>query len=178
MSGVKEKVEVIANVSIILLALALGAVLLKKYLVNPTAQGNTRPVPKRVSVGDKISLNDIDFAKAEQTLLIALSKSCRFCSESGPFYQRLIGEIAQQQNIRCFFLFPHSVDEGKKYLDDLSIVADQVKQVDFESLQVTGTPTLILLDKNGVVTNVWVGKLEANQEEEVLAKLRPCPACD
>lgn len=174
----KDRIELLANLSIILLALALGAALLKGYLAKPTPSGNTNSALNRVSLGDKPTLNDVDFTKYEKTLLFALSKVCRFCSESAPFYQRIIREIAQQQNIQCFLLFPHNADEGKKYLNDLNIISDQEKQADFRSLQISGTPTLILADNSGVVTNVWTGKLQANQEEDALTKLRPCRDCD
>lgn len=178
MSRLRERIELFANLSIILLVLALGAVLLKGYLVKPASRADAGSSPKRVSPGEKLSVNDVDFTKSEKTLLLALSKDCHFCSESAPFYQRIAGEIAQQQNIQRVFLFPHSADEGKKYLADLNIAFDQVKQADFRALQVTGTPTLILADKNGVATDVWVGKLPAGLEGEVLAKLRPCRDCD
>jgi hypothetical protein len=170
--------EICANVSIVLLVLVLGAILLRTYFLPGISRGDTRASANRVSPGTKLSLNNVDFTRAEKTVLLALSKGCHFCSESAPFYQRVVGDVEQDATTQLFFLFPHSADDGKKYLNDLNIKSDQIRQVSFGSLEVTGTPTLILTDKSGVVTDVWVGKLQPSQEEDVLAKVKPCRDCN
>lgn len=48
---------------------------------------------------------------------------------------------------------------------------DEVQQDQRRNLNVAGTPTLLLVDNNGVVQNVWIGKLTSDGEREVLAKL-------
>jgi hypothetical protein len=41
-----------------------------------------------------------------------------------------------------------------------------------ENIGVEATPTLLLVNKAGVVTNAWVGELQSDQQEQVLADLR------
>jgi hypothetical protein len=48
---------------------------------------------------------------------------------------------------------------------------DDVKQVPLNTLGVRGTPTLLLVNDAGVVTDVWTGKLQPDQEAQVLAAL-------
>ena len=48
---------------------------------------------------------------------------------------------------------------------------DDVRQVPLNTLGVRGTPTLLLVNDAGVVTDVWVGKLEPDQQTQVLAAL-------
>lgn len=45
---------------------------------------------------------------------------------------------------------------------------DEVKQASLELIGVTGTPTLLLLNRNGVVVDTWVGKLAPDKQTEAL----------
>lgn len=48
---------------------------------------------------------------------------------------------------------------------------DDVRQLPLNTLGVRGTPTLLIVNDAGVVTDVWVGKLEPDQETQVLTAL-------
>jgi hypothetical protein len=48
---------------------------------------------------------------------------------------------------------------------------DDIKQISLNTLGVRGTPTLLLVNDVGVVTDVWVGKLQLDQEVQVLTAL-------
>ena len=69
-------------------------------------------------------------------------------------------------------VFPQATEEGEAYLKRLAIHVDEVRQVPFESLNVSGTPTLLLVNGGGEVKDSWVGKLPSNQEAEVLTRLK------
>jgi hypothetical protein len=57
-------------------------------------------------------------------------------------------------------------------LNDLDVKIENVKQAYLKGLGVSGTPTLVLIDGSGTTTNLWVGKLTAEGESEVLDTLR------
>jgi hypothetical protein len=103
--------------------------------------------------------------------LLALQKGCHFCSESAAFYQRLVRETAGRGNIHLIAVLPQTPDEGRKYLDELGVAIAEVKQAQLDSISVRGTPTLILVDNQGLVTTSWVGKLNADGEADVLRRL-------
>jgi len=67
---------------------------------------------------------------------------------------------------------PQTSDESKKYLDELGVAIEEVKQAKLDSIGVHGTPTLILVDNQGVVMASWVGKLSADGEADVLRRLQ------
>jgi hypothetical protein len=68
-------------------------------------------------------------------------------------------------------LFSQSEDEAREYLDRHEIKVDEVRSDSLRSIGVTGTPTILLVNENGVVSNYWRGKLSPEKEAEVLAKL-------
>src|SRR5436190_19578106 len=98
------RVEVVTNLSIIVVALIDAVVLLKTYLIRPPGQSSIdakpsvvtapasenqrRDLPKGPAEGTQITLPDVDWGGSNQTILLALSNQCHFCSESAPFYQR------------------------------------------------------------------------------------------
>jgi thioredoxin-related protein len=169
MAGTQKKIELVANIAIILVAVILGYVLVKQF-VFPTPQAAPGQT-KQPEVGAKITLPDTDFSQNDKTLVFAIKKGCHFCSDSAGFYQKLV-QVAAEKHIRLIAAFPHSVEEGQGYLKELNVPIAEMKQADFAALGVGGTPTLILTDKNGQAQKVWLGKLPAEKENEVISSLQ------
>lgn len=174
--SVYKKVELLANIAIVVVALLLGVVLVRRYLLPGAQTGGN--LPDQVAAGTKLSLSGVDWAGNKQTLLLALSKGCHFCSESAPFYRRLAAERAGRSDLRLVAVLPQPVDEGRGYLDELGVSVDEVRQSALGSISVRGTPTLILVDGGGVVKQSWVGKLSVEAEAEVLSHLHAKRAGD
>ncbi|MFN2454240.1 MAG: peroxiredoxin family protein [Pyrinomonadaceae bacterium] len=166
MSALYKKVELLANIAIIVVALLIVGLFAQRYF------GNRAAPPLQIAAGTKISLPETDWAKNKQTMLVVLQKDCHFCSESAQFYQRLVKETAGRGDIRLVAVLPQQMSEGKQYLNDLDVPIEEVKQASLSSVGVRGTPTLILVDSKGAVVDSWVGKLPANKETEVLNRLK------
>ncbi|SRR6266536_501708 len=183
-----KRIEVIANIAVILASLLLSAVLVAKYCLpnaaTPLASASAdRPAPTtavksgvakadrdRIQPGTRISLPGIDWKKNTRTLLLALSTTCHFCSESAALYKQLDKE--RNSNLRLIAVLPQPVSNSKKYLSSLDISVDEVAQVPLGSLGVKGTPTLILVDQNGIVVDTWRGKLGSDDEAMVINRIR------
>lgn len=100
---------------------------------------------------------------------MALQSSCHYCNESAPFYKRLIQEV-QGKNTKLIAVLPTKVEDSKAYLNALGLSALEVKQASLDTLQVIGTPTLILTNDKGEITNLWMGKLSDDKAAEVIRK--------
>jgi hypothetical protein len=169
MSNAYKRIEAGANVAIIVVALLLGAVLVKRFLL---PGGEAARPDLRVPAGTKATLPGVDWARNGRTLVLVLSRDCRFCTESAPFYRRLAGEAGGRRDIRLVAVFPQTVEEGREYLDGLQVKVHEVVQAAPSSTGAGGTPTLILVDGVGVVQNSWVGQLAAPEESDVLDQVR------
>ena len=183
-------VEIATNISIILVAVIGATVLIKNYLLRPPStietkpagfQGsqNTRPqaansaIPKSgPAEGAQVSLMGINWSESDESVVLALSNKCHFCTESAPFYQRLSSELAQRKNVRVIAVFPQDVGDAKKYLSGLGVPIEDVRRASLDSIGVSGTPTLIIVDSNGKVKQSWVGRLSAERESEVLSRIK------
>jgi hypothetical protein len=166
MQNKTRKLETLINIAIVLVAVALCAVLARQYLLTDSASGTRGP-----EVGSRIELAGLDLSKEETALLLVLQKGCHFCTDSGPFYQRLAREAAARGGrVKLYAVLPNNADEARRYLADLGVPIELVVQSRLGSLNVSGTPTLIMLNR-GTVSDVWVGALPPDREAEVLSKL-------
>ena len=96
-------------------------------------------------------------APSNGTLVMALSTTCTFCRQSVSFYQQLVA-ASHPEKTHIVAIFGEPAERVRAYLtsEHLTDLAD-VRQADFASLGLSATPTLILVDRNGVVKQVWTG---------------------
>ena len=192
-SRLARGIEIATNLSILIVAVVGATVLVKNYLLrspvpsetNQTTSGrNLQGQPSDVRVrtssapprapeeGTQLSVPGVSWSDSNQTIVLVLSDKCRYCSESAPFYQRLARDLSSRSDVRLIAVFPQDTGAGKKYLDELGVPVGQVVQATLDTLQVRGTPTLVIIDKNGTVTQSWVGKLGPERESEVLSRIK------
>ncbi|HEX9960310.1 MAG TPA: hypothetical protein VGB00_05230 [Pyrinomonadaceae bacterium] len=167
MSKVSQKVELTANILIIVVAVLLVGVIVQKYFFGSTSNQPTRVQP---TVGSKINVPEVDLSAQPKTLVLVLQKDCKYCTESAAFYKRL-QENTQNKNVKLIAVLPGKIEESTAYLNKLGINNLEVKQSSLDNLQTSGTPTLILTNNKGEITNFWLGQLPADKEEEVISQL-------
>ena len=102
-----KRIELFANIAIILVAISLVAVLAKRFIFTNSTSDSPQP-----NIGAKLSLPDFDWSKNNKNLLLILSDSCKYCTESAPFYQQLVREQAQRETFRLTAAFPQPVSKG------------------------------------------------------------------
>jgi thiol-disulfide isomerase/thioredoxin len=176
-----KKLETLANVAVLITSVVLCSVLVKKYFLSATkpdvpaeavaSQSPVSSASRRASIqaGTKISLPGIDWSKSTRTVVLALSTTCHFCSESAPFYRKL--EHQKPNGVRLVAVFAQPVEDSRDYLNKLGISLSDVVQSSLGSVGVSGTPTLLLIDNEGSVTDSWVGKLSDNEAAKVFAQI-------
>jgi peroxiredoxin len=162
MANIAKKIEVGANIAIVIVAVMIGALFIRNYTGRPQSPG-------QISVGTKFALQDVNWKTNEKNLVFALSTNCHFCSESADFYRQVAQ--AKAKNVRTIAVFPQSVAAAREYTNKMGIEFDEVRQAGLSGLEISGTPTLLIIDNAGKVRSVWVGKLPPQTEKEVLARV-------
>ena len=163
-----KPIEVVANVLIIVVAIACLAVLAQRYF--RTESPPKAPSLKVPVAGNKVSMSDIDWSKNRKNVLLVLQEGCRYCTESADFYRSLLQQT-KDKGVSVTAVLPQNRDEARKYLDKLQLSDLESKQSALGPLDVSGTPTIIVTDDKGQITNVWVGKLPPEKQGEVIATL-------
>lgn len=167
-SEIYKKVELTANVAIIIVAVLLGYFLVQQF-TSPNPNKSQQP-PKEIVRGTKIDLPNVDLQSNGKTILLVMQKSCHFCTESMPFYKNLI-QRASEKGVKVIAVLPDSIEQSNQYLNEHGIKVNEVRQSSLSSVDVEGTPTLIMLNQKGEVSNSWVGKLPSEKEQEVINQL-------
>lgn len=167
----RSKLDIVANVAIIATCIIASTVLVRRELFPPRPE----PPPGSVVAGDHIdTLRTAVPAGADKALVLAIAPGCHFCNDSMGFYKQLIDQRDSAKSPVKVVAAVASPDaktgeEGK--LASQGVKPDAVVQIDFQKAKVPGTPTVMLVDKQGKVLSVWVGLLDASGQKEVLKAL-------
>ena len=168
-----KKIEAAANIAVIVLVALFGWTVFHGGAANTSAAS-----PVGQPAGPKIGLNlnqtplkDVNWAGNKSTLVLGLQTTCHYCTESGPFFQKLA--LAAAGSTKIVAVLPQTVEESKEYLSKLGVHVDEIRSDPLSSIRVSGTPTMMLADGKGIVKNVWVGKLPEEQQTEVLSAIAP-----
>jgi peroxiredoxin len=161
-----KRLEVAVNVALLGAFLMVAALAAQRFWNGRADSRAAGP-----EIGKKVSLANVDWSKSDRTLVLAISTTCHFCSESADFYKRLV-PAAAGQGIPVIAALPQTTAESHSYLDRLGVNVQGVFQTSLQALGTGATPTVLVIDKNGRVSKAWVGKLGPEAENQVLASLR------
>lgn len=165
--SLSSKIETTANAATVVAAVLLSVVLVKAYLLpHPTPVRTVNPLAPEITQGKSMDahLLGVDWAKNHRTLVLAISTTCHFCKDSIPFYRKL----GATGTVKMVAVLPQPVTEAQQYLGSAGVHIDEVKQIPLGNLGVRATPTLLLVNSDGVVTDVWTGQLQPDKETQVL----------
>jgi hypothetical protein len=160
-------IEVAANLAILMMCGLIGwAVLTHKSLPSGLGErarpeGATMPVLPGYRWGDH-----------PKTLILAIRKGCHYCDSSMPFYKQLSGlEKKNTLHAHLLAVMPDDPTVGTADLRSGGVSVDALFNQPLNSIQVSGTPTLFLVDAKGSIEHSWVGELTPQGEKDVIATL-------
>jgi len=86
------------------------------------------------------------------------------------FYKRLAKSVHESsgRKSRLMFVSPEPVDVTSTYLDQQNIDPYKVVSTQLKNLDISGTPTLLIVDGAGQVKHAFGGKLSESNETIVL----------
>ena len=163
--------DTIVNVATLI---ACAAVSVAAYQFSHSTARASAPAPAEarptVKIGDKLDLPDTVAAKP--ALLFYVSSTCHFCTESMPFYQRLVKrDDVRSGLVPLVVASPQKEPEVRAYLGAHKISAAAFVDGMAAGINTRATPTLILVNPDGTVRKTWTGQLLKGQELEVEAAL-------
>jgi peroxiredoxin len=165
-SNLRANVELGAQIAIAVAVVVVAGVLVQRNLF--PQQVNPASLP-RINAGERLNVPNVDWKQNKKSLAFFLKKDCAYCASSAPFYRQLI-EDASKRNVTSLAILPNSVDEANKYLQYLELPIENVQTGSLSSYKITGTPTVLFVDSQGIVRSVWFGAA-AEREKEMRDKL-------
>lgn len=162
MDSWSERLDLAVNVALLCAFVAVAALAAQRFI---GAHPSSHP-----AIGTRISLPGIEWSKSNQNLVLALSTTCHFCTDNADFYKRLVA-AADSRKIPIVAVLPQPLAASQPYLEGLGVSVGKILQNPLDSIDVTGTPTVLEVDAKGKVQKAWVGKVSDQQEREVIGTL-------
>jgi len=158
----RANIELVAQV-VVAIAIVITAGFLVKRTVFP-GQSNGARGPA-ITAGERLNVPTIDWEQNKKSLVFFLKKDCPYCTSSADFYRQLMDE-ATKRDVKCIAVLPNSPEDARKYLQYLELPFENIYTGPVEGSKIQGTPTIVFVDKNGIVKSVWIGA-QADREKEM-----------
>jgi hypothetical protein len=133
-----------------------------------------------LEIGSVVSDPNLSFGSTELTLLVGLSSSCRFCTESMPAL-RLLSDYAERrggEHMRVLAVGYEPAPVLARYLEENGLTTFRSMGIDREAAiapVAKRTPSLVAVDRGGKVLASWSGRMTTAQMDQVLVRLAGRP---
>lgn len=164
MDKVKQYLEIATNVAVILAVVGVGWLLYKN---RTTAQ------PMAPAVGTALpALPGYSWDSHGETLVLAMRNGCYFCEESMPLYRQLV-KMADSGRIapHLIAVLPDNPEIASNLLRTQKLDIDHIPAFNLSLLKIGGTPALLLVNAQGKVEHVWMGKLQDAEQSTLLQEI-------
>jgi rhodanese-related sulfurtransferase len=136
----------------------------------PTNPSTTPPV--RVELGTRLTLPDVDWRLSTQHVILAIRSTCPACEASAGFYRELSERLRSSSSAPLIVVTRERRDVIQPWLNRHSIRARQVlASADLSQVGIVITPTILLADNTGAVTDILVGGFSSELQEAFYARL-------
>ncbi len=169
----KRRIEKVANLSIVLAAIVVLVAVVKRcdFSSNDRNTAGNELAVAELKVDDRLPLENVDWAKARRTVVLALSTECQYCIASVPFYHRITDELDRREDYLVLAILPQNTNEAERFLSNNRILVDEIRRISLPSLGIAITPTIILVNKAGVIEKLLIGELRGKDQDEIVATL-------
>jgi hypothetical protein len=157
-------VDALVNVVIVITCTAVLATIVQQRYRAPSASRPAQPF----KIGTKAdALAGVRYDSTSATLVLYLNSGCHFCAESLPFYRTLVDWAKTDGvggHLSLVAVSAEPEPQFVKYLDQNQL---RIARVLSRPSATVPTPTLVLVDKRGLIAGVWVGRQTAEGERSV-----------
>lgn len=168
-----RRLEQLANLAVIVSAVVF-CFMAYRYLVPPTAAG-AREAPI-YSPGDPIGSASGLGIPGKRTVLFFVSSTCRYCTDSMPFYKEVMRRVASSPEVRqrvdVIVVGRESEATLREYVERYGFSPDRIGTVTESAMpKLALTPTSVLVNSEGLVDAAWIGRLDTMNEERFFSLL-------
>jgi thioredoxin-related protein len=117
------------------------------------------PTPLTYDTGEQFpEIQNVRYEDNEKTVVLFIASTCRYCTESMPFYAQLTAKRRElRTKVVAFGFEPEPT--LKEYLAKHGVEVDHIQSSMSRKYKFAATPTLVVLNSKGVVLNQWIGAL-------------------
>jgi hypothetical protein len=129
--------------------------------------------PPLLVTGSSLILPGVEWNKAERHVVVRLLTTCPACNSNKGFYSELSRRIREvHRDIRLIVVTSEDSAVVRPWFESANILYDQNVMIERPSESgFVVVPTVLFVDKTGVVSDVFVGRVDSEAETLLLARL-------
>ena len=164
--------ERVSQVVFIVMCVVVTAVAVQRLTMASSGPPVSRVPP--IAEGTRLPLHvDLRPGTARASLVLALSTNCQFCTESMGFYRQLGAlDAVRDGRLRLSVVSAQAPDKMREYLASHRLDISRIVLLRESGVSVQGTPMLVLVRGDGIVSRSWVGQLLGDEEKDVIDSVR------
>lgn len=168
MPGTPEKLQRAANVAILVVATVTIGIWIHHFYLRPEPAAG--PVGAYAPGETFPEIPNVEIRGAERSLVLFLSSTCRFCTDSMPFYQQLVSRRDSARSpVRIIALAREASETFETYLRAHRLTVDQVIALaPTAHPKLRLTPTILELDSHRVIQRAWTGAVSEQAAAQIL----------
>lgn len=129
--------------------------------------------PELIRPGARLVLPSVEWSDSDRNIFLLVSSTCPACNDSIAFYRNLASLVQELPRTRLLVVAVDGTDRVRDWAETHAIPYDAMVELENPILfGFTLTPTLLLVDDKGVVTDVLLQRLAADEESLVMRRLR------
>ena len=178
LKSARQSLDTVANVAAIVLCLVVCG-LLAVQTVDKRRQARLvlSALPPVLPLGTVLqSSDDIDYGSRELTVLVGLSPSCKYCTESMPAFRDLERRLrGSRGQIGLVAVGLRSADTISEYLAANGVTGFRSISVTRQSHLaplVSRTPSVVIIDRKGMVRATWPGLITTERLADIIGEIR------
>ena len=163
-----SKLERLTYICLITLSVVSAGILIKRAWLTHSAQ--KQMASPNTLVGKRLDVPGVIWNSSQISAVVFLSTECRYCEASMPFYRRLVSEHHQtaKNGVSLLAISLEPSESVNSHLTSEQVQFDHVYQIAQPNRLFPGTPTFLIVDKNGIIQRAAFGELPASKEDEML----------
>jgi peroxiredoxin len=164
-------VDGLVNAAILVTCVIVVVAIAERRSTNQTQRG-LGPNVYEFKAGQKADVYDgINYANRKVTLVLFLKSTCPYCTQSMAFYRRveaIVNSRAEVARMVAVSTEPRNVLREYLTTNGLTTACDSVSSQEHPQ----NTPTILQVDRHGVIQNVWIGLQREAGENEILKTIQ------
>lgn len=163
---VKEFLDYTSSVAVIGVCLLIGGSFINDRFLVP------RPKPVQgLRTGQVFpAIKGINYADKKLTMLFFANTQCAACLQSVPDIKKVAGVVEGTRRAQAFGVFSESQSQLAAHRE-LGFALPSVTVQSFAPYSVAATPTTIVVNQEGRIQNIWIGRMETGTLERLLKDL-------
>jgi hypothetical protein len=166
----KQVLDITANIACVIIAGFIVTALALQF-VHARAGTETHTVSDGLRVGAAFPpIPGFDYKQHQKSILFFVSPDCSHCVQSLPTYQRLFDKAKALATGGSTKTLLGLFEDDNKYAHFAArgFTIPGKANIPFHKYNVRATPTIVIVDRKGIISDFWIGELSADAESGLM----------